>query len=133
MKFSDPDLCQFVLKALTEHGLSLTIGKDRDRSWSAGRDIMLGTYEDEELAAISFAHEVVHMLVTQEFKESVVFNTMIIELEAWHAGLDYARRCGIVFKDHAIAWGMGQLLTYKGHDEREGRGWSFRRRPGANK
>jgi len=128
--FTDPIYQSFAQAACWEHVITLHQDKTRKMgSWIAGLDIYIGDYGgDEELMAVSFAHELGHQLVSWEFKERSGFNTLMIELEAWHLGVRYAvERHGLIFSDRALAWGYGQALTYVGHDERERHGWVFQK------
>lgn len=89
----------------------------------AGKCIWIGDYDCEEFKIISFFHEHGHSLVSQEFKKKWLYNTLIIEIEAWRLGIEEARKEDILFSDKAIEWGYNKAMTYVGHDEREVSNW----------
>ncbi len=131
MVFKDKDYRRFVKETCAKYGITLRSDKKTKMgSWIAGNDeVFIGDYDgDEELMAISFAHEVGHTLVSVEFIKSSDFNTLLIELEAWQLGIRYAlENFGLIFSDRAIEWGYKKALTYVGHDEREVEGWKFKK------
>jgi len=99
--------------------------EDKNCAFVIGHDhIQLGQFEDEELKVISFVHEIGHILSKWSFKRATNFNTLMIELDAWHEGLKFAaEECGLIFSDSAIKWAYGQACSYAGHDERERMSW----------
>ena len=93
-------------------------------------NVYVGEYKNEEYLMISFFHEHGHTLVPQSFKKRVLYNTLLIELEAWNLGLKAAAKMGYHFSDAAIAWAYREkALSYVGHDEREWGGWSKKIKP----
>ncbi len=102
----------------------------KNHSWVIGNDeIWLGDYDDEEKMLISFFHELGHCRITQEFIKEWNYNTLIIELECWHIGINLAKKDGIIFSDQSISWGYKQALSYVDNDEREDSSWYNRVRP----
>jgi hypothetical protein len=89
----------------------------------SGNNIWIGDYDNEECKLISFFHEHGNTLVSESFKEKLDFNTLLIELEAWHLGIACAMDMGYFFSDDAIQFGYQKALTYVGHDERECSDW----------
>lgn len=95
----------------------------------AGTQIFVGEYDNEEFEVISFFHEYGHSLVSPQFRTQWNFNTLMIEIEAWNLGLEFARQHDYIFSDDAIKWAYEQALTYVGHDEREDSSWETRVKP----
>ena len=100
-----------------------------NRCMVAGYDLFVGDYDNEEFEVISFFHEHGHKLVPDQFVEQWNYNTLMIEIEAWNLGIEFARQRGYIFSDDAIKWAYMQAMTYVGHDEREDRSWETRVKP----
>lgn len=100
--------------------LKMNINDCYDNSFICGDDeIYIGIYENPELELISFFHEIGHTLIDQDFMKKWEYNTLVIELECWSRGIEFARSHGVLFSDEAIEWGYKKGLSYVGHDERE--------------
>jgi len=130
--FKDADYLEFTKKTCKKFKIKLAHDpKTKMGSWIGGCDeIFIGDYSgDEELMAISFAHEVGHALISQKFHKKSGYNTLMAELECWHLGINYALdNFGLVFSDRAIKWAMETCMSYVGHDEREVLNWKFRKK-----
>jgi len=81
-------------------------------SYICGDEIILGLYKDKKKRLISFFHEIGHILVDQEFKESVEYDSFLIELEASHRGIKFAKERGIEFHKKIKHWLYRQAITY---------------------
>lgn len=137
--FEDPIFNKIVNEVADKYNITVTgitsdhieangIGGYINRSYvTGGTKIKLGLYSDEELKAISFFHELGHILTPDSYIESVNYNTFLIELEAWNIGLKIAIEHNLNFTDNAIAWGYEQALSYENHDEREKVTYQFKR------
>lgn len=125
---------ELMMELCEKHGIKLHHlnanegdGDHDNKSFCAGSvqdgDIYLGVYEDIELEAISFFHELSHVIF--DFDRSVI-STMQYELYVTFKGLKYAEKeCKVLFSDDAIKWMLEQCLTYHRWDEREIRGYKF--------
>lgn len=76
-------------------------------SYCIGDEIVLGTYEDQELRLASFLHELGHILTpdcADEYEE---------EQRAWRWAFRRARKLGLKFRRSTFAWCRAQLETYR--------------------
>jgi|SRR5208283_5404710 len=72
--------------------------------------IEIGLYDDNELMAISFFHELAHVLhdhMLPADSEDIEY-----EIDAWKIGISIAAGHGISFSTKAISWALDQMKTY---------------------
>ena len=91
-----------------------------NKSYSAGRKIWLGVYENSELKTISFFHELGHCV---GYHPNDYTNWLVYDIEklAWKEGLKIAQLNGYSFSKKTMKWAVQQLHTYIGWEEREER------------
>jgi len=87
-----------------------------NNSYIIGRNIYLGLYDDEEIRAASFFHEVGHRLAdaTTDLMPGPLWK-MVIEWKAWEAGLALAAEHGITFGPKVDAYIKKCLIGYYGY------------------
>lgn len=80
-----------------------------NRSSRVGDEIFLGIYANEELEAVSFFHELTHILHQGDEEHDSVF---AMEKYLWGKTFEVAKQYGREFGDAAHVWAGQQLLTY---------------------
>lgn len=119
------DITNLLNELATKYNVSVRIDENgpEDQAFILGGDeIVIGKYEDSELALISFFHELGHATQADYYKYN--YGTFLCELDCWYRGIHLARHeHNIIFTDKAIKWGYEQAMLYAGHDEREFVNW----------
>ena len=91
-----------------------------NRSYVSFPNIYLGIYDDDEFKLASFFHELGHVLVPEEFIESVKYYTPDVEREVWRLGFELAKNeYGLMFSQKVNEWVEEQINTYIKGWERE--------------
>lgn len=91
-----------------------------ERSAAMGRTILLGVYRDPGRRAVSFFHELGHLLAPDMGPDAETYDR---ELQAWRVGLMVALVEGYKAPPAALEWADEQLETYVGWEAREVRGY----------
>ena len=93
-----------------------------NNSYVAGNDIYLGMYEDKDIRVASMFHEIGHTKIEHSWMESINFDTVVIETEAWRLGLKEAEKFGHGINpsgdEHIFEYIVTCLQTYKNTQER---------------
>ena len=75
-------------------------------------DIILGLYDEPELKQAAFFHEIGHTLVTENFKNIVHNDEMLIEYQAWIEGLKIAKKYGHKFSNKTFHYILKSINSY---------------------
>jgi len=110
-------------KILNKYNIIFRDTDEENECFTAGNEIFVGRYKNEEYKLISIFHELGHLLIHQNIINRFRYNTLLIELEWWNIGVREALNMDILFSDDAIFFGYKKALSYAGHDEREYSNW----------
>lgn len=75
-------------------------------------DIVLGIYDKIELKYAAFFHEIGHMLITENFKNIVHHDQMLIEYQAWVEGLKIAKKYGHKISNKTFHYILKSINSY---------------------
>lgn len=87
---------------------------------SAGDDIYLGKFDDENIELVAFFHEVGHIKQREVIrKREYLLSTISSEGLAWELGLGIASEHGFIwdYNSNEMQWAREQLKTYRDNED----------------